>query len=103
MSVGVCSLVTLRYVSGLRCLRTAVSQRPLHTCSAALGIAKLPAGSHTIPDSRAQVSLPAGADRQRLFAVTYYLFLVSLVPPPPKHSQDPHFRTENYKGQCKKF
>ncbi|XP_045106880.1 39S ribosomal protein L49, mitochondrial-like [Portunus trituberculatus] len=55
MSVGVCSLVTLRYVSGLRCLRTAVSQRPLHTCSAALGIAKLPAGSHTIPDSRAQV------------------------------------------------
>lgn len=55
MSVGVCSAAALRRVSSLRCLRVAVSQRPVHTCSAALSIAKQPAGQHTIPDSRAQV------------------------------------------------
>ncbi|KAK8392805.1 hypothetical protein O3P69_014918 [Scylla paramamosain] len=55
MSAGVCSLVTLRCVSGLRCLKAAVSQRAVHTCPAALGITNLPAGRHTIPDSRAQV------------------------------------------------
>ena len=41
---------------GLLCLRAALSQRPVHTCpDALLGINKLRAGRHTIPDSLAQV------------------------------------------------
>ena len=55
MSEAVRSLVNLQRMPDLRCLRAALSQRSMHSCPAALlGINKLPAGRHTITDSRAQ-------------------------------------------------
>lgn len=55
MAAGISPLLSLRQLSGLRCWRNAVSLRPLHTSPAVLSIQKLPAGRHTIPESRAEV------------------------------------------------
>ena len=55
MSLIISPVLSLRQVSGLRRWSNIVSQRCLHVSPSIMGIDKLPAGKHTIPETRTKV------------------------------------------------